>query len=827
MFIENIHSLFIQMNNGDSGTKSNAIHQLENWYSSLIFHTNAADIIAQTADQDFLVFVAALLCRKIEFVHDTIDDEYIAVMFQTILTRLHDTQNQLRETAQVLLIRIISSICLLWRDYFANWESLINETFHYISIFLVEYIQHPLFAYYLVDLDKDLILSISLNTLANQPSDDPYWVKLLDASLYLTPDITIFQPFIEKLRESTQNPESIPYIITYIENLLAAEFIDQESENEFYSQIIVFALQLAEQLFEPETYMQTSTLLATVISFTPSFYAAEENEEFTKEVLEQYIGAMGSFLSEQSDEMNDEFRAMCDAISVLITGLPEFDRTSAFEGEILATIQLMCSFINSFENYNYKLEPQFFDAFKSILSLDCLQNLNETLQGMYTEMVSNGEPDQALFYCTALNSQTVQNFAVPLINFIIENHVVLISSVFFLSAAAKYANDLRSNIIFFIFTEFETDPQLLSDAILSMSIHYTYLFYDNAEQLIEPLVEMSSESDLNVKSNLILAMLITFPKVDCPNETKEGLLSVIGDNIAYTIDELTSVTEISELIQNVEVIYHFVHKLMSTLPRVYPSVLPYYTDLFHNYFSIIEGHINSSIWTINNEEIQETLCMIVDDALTYNWANSPQQYMDWISHVIYSSPVPKHFNILARLVHESQPDAILLFVQSFDQSNPDVQVMVINYIAKIAKIDVQLLFQVFPVEFLLSPLVSSIPNVISAGLDFILVLIELQIDESLYSHIAETIISVIHNYGASEIDRAMYVLVYLSQKYDLMEYILSLFAQKIGEGPLQTQFFTIFNKTVKREIFCKEPTMTPLYEITRCVLKFITDTTTE
>ena len=825
MSLEELHSLFHQMNVGDSEENSHAVKILENWYSSLIFLDNAVEIISHTDDQDFLTFVASLLCRKIEYIHESIQEEFITVTFQNILERLQNAENSLNETPRVLLIRIISAISLLWPDFSANWESLINETPHDISVFLVEYIRHPLFAYYLEDLDRGLILEISLNTLKNQSPYDVYWIQLLDASLYLTPEVNIFEQFFENLIESTKNVDSIPFIITYIENLLAAECIDEESENDFYSQIIAIAVQLADQLFQPETFMQSSSLLSTVISFMPSFYANEQNENFTKEVLKQYIGAMNAFLSQETEETNEEFRSMCDSISVLFTGLPDFDRTAIFENEIIETIKLMCNYINSIDNYNYQKEPQFFYAFKLILSLDCFESLKNLLEEMYASMISGGVPNQALFYSAALNPLSVQHFAVLLIKFIIDNHVVLISSIYFLSAAAKYANDLRSDIIFFIFTELDSDPQLLSNAILSMAVHYTYLFYDNADQLIIPLIEKIAENiATNVKCNIILTILISLPKVECTDDVKTEILTTIGQNIANTIDELTSeISDYSELKENVIEIYRFTHKLMSTIPIVYPSILPYYSDLFHTYFSIIEEHIDQSIWSCHSDEIQETLCMIVEDAIKYNWSNEPQQYIDWISSVIYVAPVPKHFDILAKYVYESQPSSILLFVQSFDQNDTDVQVMIINYIAKIAQTDINLLFQIFPDEFLLSPLISDIPNVVSAGLDFILVLIKLPIDESFYSYTAETIISRIDKYGVSQIDQAMYVLVYLSQKFELMDHILSLFHQKIGEGPLQSQFIIIFTKTVKGEIICKEATMTPLNEITRSVLQLLNE----
>jgi len=706
--IDEVESAFaIFLTSKESEEFENVSIWLKEWQNSNEAPATAVDIIASSQNNDFCLFVATFLERKITSIKDILERDFVAFSFATILDCLRSCLFLYDERCRYQLIRVLAAFSVFFSEYISFWPSIHQLGSDELIFYFYSVITHPMFEIQQINLDNIVPLIFQALKIGNPTK---YWVSLLHKTVFIVPNISDFNIFIDGIQDSSNNAECIPALCDFLEELTAFEYVNlDENEASFFH--CFFDIMLRATSLTPMNFDAVSFVLVRMIEFSIEFFVDELNLELSRAVIDLYFNSL-EYICYVSEE---DFLPMLETFVHFFSSLANFPgKLSLFSQESSRFLYFLIEYADSdsmkYEESIMFSKNQIYDILKE--GFTCLMKFSivEIPSKIYSR-IDNPTPG-ILFCLSCIPIEMQMSIYHKTITSIINNIIIHPTSILYCCSISKILSFEEIYLLFETLSPFFLENQVfLSDFFRYIANIHPSFFSQYANEYYWPFFQIIEECELTAKASIITFLIVLLPNLD--NERKSQSLVEIFNSINNTIVLVLGIDDEDSEIICIEFLTRVLRLLAPQSTD--KSTLEFIRAMFKSVMEAIGFLFQSS-----NETIQFLICHLVESAIRVKWIADFSIVVDWLCSIIWTYPIPRHFYLLSRLYRHVPHDFIETYLESFEQNcDPAIHVSVLSFLQILAREKTEGFWDIISEDTIINPLRSTSPSVVEECLHLI------------------------------------------------------------------------------------------------------------
>ena len=700
--------------------------------------------IVQSTKNNNLIFISLqAIIEKLTYVYKTIDESIYQQLFELATSMLQTEAAQDLKTCNTLY----HLIAAVYAFYPAALETITQfEPNQLVKIF-PKYIDfgcvlksEPLFEEKAGE-QHDLVMQVAENC---DPSPD--FLDLLRKCFmnYYTPDDPeILVYFLPKIQACTEIPECHPAIAALFEAMMEIDSPNLETEKvEMFWQIIQFSAEFADALISSESVSDLQYGLASFIWDEIMDYEIDDLEvpdELKQQLFQLFNQALTIFVNDL-----DEF------YNLIVIGANKYNSLislghSEYWEEIYQFLDTMVEIANNVEDIQC---PIFAKAFFDLSDFDVDQFVMNGKNLVDYFLAKVQEPSDGIFYAVASSSTLIRAQVAPQFAALLSQVEGIDCIVYFIEQCAMYAPAQVETYIQVLYSAFQTEPTVGNARIIRKFIGtFPKFFVENSSEVVQPLLEWIPEVEPPVTAQLIngvlsLCMFLGMNETDLGSLLNE-MLDVIQASATAIVGE-GSIEEINNLVM-------YVTDLMFPSPmepnpgeNTYIQPPEPVVSFCNQAFERISGVI-TELWSADNDDIQECLCILLTRALKSNWIQDISIVGSWIESALSVNPVAGHIILLRQIwKHESaQTEGVIGFLNTLPNlsASPNLQIKIMKLFTTLTKKWTAEFYERIDLNSIIPTLSSANEMVVDSALELALSVVQTTTDASF----SETILPIVRD----------------------------------------------------------------------------------
>lgn len=631
------------------GNDASGKEVLEAWQASDTCIETAVDIIQSATNTKVIFYAATVIRLKLSETIQTLDDSSLESLFGFLMEQI--TSGRDLGSGLTQMLKCAALIAGAKCEYMDQVSSLPPNYLILFFQFCIELTEKVTFFNY-----KEL--SDKINELI------PMFLEII-GSADMSPDLLRFhasvisylpfaecEPLFQRIVEASENRELYSSIFMILDAVMKADFSSNSPEDIVYiDNLVELMINITNTILAGECeitdYQFVSVVYRNIIDYGPEYFQYETHTETITNFFDIFLGILQRF---KLEGLEDELFFLLDYAGNFVNYAVQINKENPqflhFQIELL---KFMIELVDM-EQERF-LTP---DLEKSIQLITIKQ---KEITQFFTEGLS--EPTPGIFYAIAYSDQTSR-----MVHASYASQVLIgmpeppFTVVFFARTCAMYADESVALLLQLVYQFVEQMPIEVAKTISIIANRYYKIFIDNADDLINPMLEWIDPDETDFTAELISALFAIFTHVPTNDPAIEPILGQLEETVFAATTAEVEKDEVPNFIEFLVTIIKGVPKNLNA------EFFPFFFQIYDKIHPLFE-----ELW--ENKEYAGAFADLIRRCISHHWSN-PEEYMEfyvqWLQNLFPENALPQHFGVLLYCAEYVDPSVISDILQGVNES---------------------------------------------------------------------------------------------------------------------------------------------------------------